>query len=119
MGDPVNKRFSTPGVGVLGVVQNAVDNETALAFFSTKPNAIIDFVNDPDPVAGDFYLIALWHGSTDTGKRWFSNSISPLSAGRIRPSPVKLSGGQYQIRITQTAGVAAIHNVLVQLANET
>ena len=115
----VTKRFSTPGVGVLGVVQNAVDNETALAFFSTKPNSIIDFVNDPDAAAGDFYLIALWHGSVDTGKRWFSNSISPLSAGRIRPSPVALSGGQYQIRITQTLGVAAIHNVLIQFANDT
>lgn len=113
---PVNKRFSTPGVGVVGVVQVANDNETLLNFFSTGPNVILDIVNDPDPAAGDAYTIALWNGGKDTGKRWFSGGISPLTAGRIRPSPVKLAGGQYQIRITQTAGVAAIHNVVMQFA---
>mgnify|MGYP001163034437 CR=1 FL=1 len=114
---PINKRFSTPGVGVIGVMQIAADNETTLPFFTTRPNAIIDIVNDPDPAAGDFFTIALWHGAVDTGLRWFTNSISPLSAGRIRPSPVKLSGGQYQLRITQTAGVAAVHNIVVQFNN--
>jgi len=115
---PTNKRFSTPGVGVVGIPQIATDNETTLNFFTTKPNAILDVVNDPDAAAGDYYTIALLHGSIDTGKRWFSNSISPLSAGRLRPSPVKLSGGQYQLRVTQTVGVAAIHHIVIQFANE-
>ncbi|GAI56431.1 unnamed protein product [marine sediment metagenome] len=115
---PSNKRFTTPGVGVIGVMQIALDDETALPFFTTKPNAILDIVNDPDPAANDYYIVALWHGSRDTGKRWFSNSISPLSAGRIRASPVKLSGGQYQLRITQTAAVAAVHSIVIQFASE-
>lgn len=115
---PTNKRFTTPGAGVIGTMQIAADDETTLNFFTTRPNAILDVVNDPDPAAADYYTIALWHGSMDTGKRWFSNAISPASAGRLRPSPVKLSGGQYQIRITQTAGVAAVHSIVIQLANE-
>lgn len=115
---PTNKRFSTPAAGTVGTPQNAIDDETTLNFFSTRPNAILDVVNDPDPTATDIYRIDLWHGSVDTGKRWFSGSISPASAGRLRPSPVKLSGGQYQLRITQTAGTAAVYHVIIQFANE-
>ena len=118
MDNPQNKRFTFVAPAALNVAVIGIDQESTLAFFVTGQNAILDLVNDPDPGAGLLYTYALWHGSTDTGKRWYSNSVSPLSAGRIRPAPLVLSGGQYQIRATQTLGAVAAVNIIVQLARD-
>jgi len=114
MSIPITRRFSSPGAGVVGVPQIMTDNETTLAFFLSGPNVILDVVNDPDPAAGNFYTIAVFSGSIDTGVRFYSNAMSPLVTGRLPMGPIALKGGQYQFRVTQTAGVAAILNILVK-----
>jgi len=117
MADPQNKRFTFAAPGALNVNVIGIDQESTLAFFVSGPNAIVDVVNDPDPAAGLLYTYSLWKGGADTGRRWYSNSISPLSAGRIRPAPLKLSGGQYQFRAMQTLGALTAVNLIVQLAD--
>lgn len=112
---PLNKRFTVAAAAALNTNVIAVDQESTLNFWVSGPNVIMDVVNDPDPAAGLLYTISLWKGGQDTGLRWYSNSISPASAGRLRPTPVKLSGGQYQLRCMQTLGALTATAFIVQV----
>jgi hypothetical protein len=113
----IRRRFTTPGVGVIGTPQLMVDDESLLVFFNTRPNVILDVVNDPDAAAGDDYTIQLLKGGIDTGQRFYSNSLSAALGLRVA-NRVTLSGGAYQLRCVQNAGVAAVHSIILRLQNE-
>lgn len=101
----------------LGALVYAVDDETGFAFIRmTKPNAILDMVNDPDPVAGLTYQVNVIKDGIDTGRRVFSTSISPLSAGRMSIGPIHLSPGDYSFAVAQTAGALAAQSFVIKFA---
>ncbi len=115
---PVIKRF-TGTVAALNTDYTMTDDETALTFVNVKAgNVILDIVNDPDPSAGNIYMVSLFVGGKDTGRRFFSTSMSPASAGRINIGPLPLKGGTYQFRVRQTAGTAANYSIIVKFASD-
>jgi len=116
MSVPVLRRF-TATITALNTWVLATDDETTLNFFQTGPNAILDAVNDPDPASGNRYVIALWANGKDTGVRFYSNAMSPSSAGRVAVGPIALKGGQYQLKVMQVAGTPADYSFIVKFAN--
>ena len=111
---PVIRRF-TASISALNTAVNAVDNETNLTYIHVSgKNQILDVVNDPDPVAGNRYVIAVYKGGRDTGVRFYSSSMSAGSAGRVAVGPIDLLGGDYQFRVTQVAGTAADFSFIVK-----
>jgi len=112
---PIMRRFSKPAVGVLNVQDLMTDDITTLTFVNiTKGNVIQDMFNDPDPGAADDYTMELFKNSISTGRNFFSNAMSPASAGRASVGPIPISAAQYQFGNTQTAGVAAINSIVVK-----
>jgi len=101
----------------LGAFIYAVDDETGFPFIRVNNgNAILDFLNDPDPAAGLTYQINIIKNGIDTGRRIFSTSISPLSAGRVMIGPIKLSVGDYSFAVAQTAGALAAQSFIIKFA---
>ncbi|MEM2695975.1 MAG: hypothetical protein QXU09_03465 [Thermoproteota archaeon] len=115
MSVPILRRF-TGTITATGQWVTMTDDETGLPFFDTTANVILDVVNDPDPAAGNRYVIALFSGSIDTGVRFYSTAMSPASAGRVAVGPIQLKGGQYQLKVMQTAGTAANYSIVVKFA---
>ncbi len=103
----------------LAVFLPATDDETGFTFVRvTKNNAIVDVVNDPTPAAGLGYQINLWKNGVDTGKRLFSRSMDPASAGRISVGPIGLGPGDYIFQVSQVLGALAAYSFIVKFAGQ-
>jgi len=114
---PLIRRFTRAAPGALNVDANATDDETGLTYFRTSQNVILDIVSCPQPAAGVNYRIALLRsGGIDTGRRFFSVSLDPASAGRVSVGPIQLSGGDYFFSVRQTLGALAAYSFIVKFA---
>jgi len=118
MAVPVIKQASAT-VSATNTWYTAVDSDTGLTFIRiTKPNAILDIVNATDlSASSNQYTIALFKNGIDTGRRFYSTSMNPSSAGRIAVGPIGLGAGDYQLRVMQTAGTAASYACLIKFAD--
>jgi len=114
---PLIRRFTRAAPGALDTFALAVDEETGLTFIRiTSPNVILDMVNDPNPAAGARYEIRIIKGGIDTGRRIYSLSIDPMSAGRIAVGPITLGPGDYSFSVAQRAGALAAYSFIVKFA---
>jgi len=112
---PVIRRFTRATPASLDQFAFATDDITGLTFYlATKRNQILDIVNDPDPPAGARYEIALYKNGVDTGRRFFSTSLSPASAGRIAIGPIDIEPGQIQFNVAQRAGTLSSYSFIVK-----
>jgi hypothetical protein len=83
-----------------------------------EPNQILDVVNSPDPASGNRYIIQIWKNMKDTGKRLYSDAMSPASAGRIAIGPIDVSPGKLQFKVVQVAGTAAAYSFVVKFLKD-
>jgi len=114
---PTLRRFTRAAPGALAVFAFATDDETGLTFVRiTGKNAVVDVVSDPAPAAGIGYQINLWKNGVDTGKRIFSRSIDPASAGRVSVGPIGLGPGDYYFNVAQVLGGLAAYSFVVKFA---
>ena len=117
MSAPMIKRFTRALPAALGAFVFATDDETGLVFLRVNgSNAIIDVVNSPDPAAGLTYQINIWKNGVDTGRRWFSEAMSPASAGRMSMGGIALSQGDYYFSVAQTAGALTATSFIIKLS---
>lgn len=117
MSVPLIRRFTRAAPGALNVFARVTDDESALTYIRvTTPNAILDMVNDPDPVAGLIYNIRIIKNNIDTGRRVSTLSISAASAGRMAVGPINLSPGDYAFDVAQTLGGLAATSFVVKFA---
>lgn len=117
---PVIRQFTRVAGAAVGVVINATDVETGqLSVVMMQSNQILDALNDV-LTAGDTFTIAIIKNGQDTGRRLYSTSLNPASAGRIAVGPIDLSPGSYQFRVTVTAvaggGVNAAYAFIIKFA---
>ncbi|MEM2169861.1 MAG: hypothetical protein QW186_08710 [Candidatus Bathyarchaeia archaeon] len=113
---PMIRKFKAT-ISALNTEVRALDQETnEYQFILTKPNTILDITNSPNPSSGNYYVIRLFKNGVDTGRRFYSEALDPSSAGRMAVGPLDLSPGQYQFRVTQTAGTAADYGFIVKFA---
>jgi len=114
---PIFRRITRAAPAALGVFAFATDDESALTFYDNDTlNTILDIVNDPDPVAPVRYTIALFKGpAIDTGRRFFTTSLSPDSSGRVAIGPVDVLPGKIMWKISQEAGGFAAYSALIKL----
>jgi hypothetical protein len=116
-GAPIIRRFTRAAPGALNVFAFATDDETALTFVRiSKNNTMLDVVSAPQPAAGINYTIQLWKNGVDTGRRFYSVTIDPASAGRIAVGPISLSAGDYYFNVSQTLGALAAYSFIIKLA---
>lgn len=118
MAAPIFRRFTRAAPAALDVFAFCTDDVSALTFYQLAgPNALLDLVNDPDPAAGLRYQVSLFRNSLDTGRSWFSNSLSAASAGRVAVGPVDIKGpSQIQLNVAQRAGALTAQSFVVKLA---
>lgn len=91
---PVQRQYSGT-IGATNVFFNLTDNESNQdTFTNLTANALIDFVNAPDPDSG-LLETRLTKNGQETPVRAFSNSVSPNSSGRVAIGPVNMSAGNY------------------------
>lgn len=106
--EPIQRRFTKPSAGTIGIQQLMTDDITSLTFLQLQTqNIILDMYNNPDPVATHLYTIELFKNSISTGRNFFDTAMSTASAGRAAIGPITLKAGQVQFGVTQTAGTAA------------
>ena len=113
---PLIRRFTRVLPLALNAFLPALDDETGLTFIRVTKGGvmILDVVNDPDPAAGLTYTIAIFKAGVDTGRRFYTTSLTPLSAGRISVGPIDLSPGDYFFQVAQTAGALAATSFVVK-----
>ena len=105
------RRYTSAVPAALGAVTNVTDDITTQATnFTALANSIMDIVNDPDPAAGLRYEIRLLIDDVDSGRAFFTTSLSPLTEGRtkitqINPTGLKIHGNaRIQWQVIQRAG---------------
>jgi len=120
MGDniPIQRRYTRAAPGALNVDALATDNDTAQAIQQINvDNEIQDMFSSPPPAAGVNYEIRLLKNNVQTGRTYFSEAISPLSAGRSDIGPVPISPGQVAYAVRQTLGALAAYNFVVKYSS--
>jgi len=97
----------------------AQDDSTQLSFSHfTRSTTLLDLVNSPDPAVGSRYQIFLIKGSVDSGREFFSDASSALSAGRSSPGPVAISGpADIAFDVSQVFGPLAPFSFIVKWSN--
>lgn len=112
---PVIRRYTLAAPAALNVFGNLTDDVTGQAPFTLfSPNALLDFVNDPDPAAGLRYEFRLTKNGAETQVKAFSTAISPLTAGRVAIGPISMSVGQYIWTGAQRAGALTATSIIVK-----
>jgi len=115
---PIFRRFTRAVPGALNVFLLATDDiTTETSYLLAQQTNLLDIVNDPDPAAGLRYEIRLFKNGIDTGRGWFSTSISPASAGRVAIGPVTMKAGRMAFAIAQRAGALTVYSIVVKLSN--
>ncbi len=104
----------------------ATDDVTGLSVQQlNKDNAIIDFVNSPDPAGAAAYQLRLLINNLEAGPTFFSSNSSSASAGRTVPGPLPIAvggaagGKQVSYNAAQTAlgGGLAAYQFIVKYSN--
>jgi hypothetical protein len=72
----------------------------------------------PAPAAGLLYQINILKNGVDTGKRVYSITIDPATAGRVAVGPLSLSPGDYYFNVAQTLGGLAAYSFIVKFATQ-
>ncbi|MCI0527892.1 MAG: hypothetical protein L0Y56_10690 [Nitrospira sp.] len=112
---PLVRRFTRALPAALDTFANATDDITGLTFVKiAQKNKIVDMVNDPDPAAGLRYENQFTKEGIQTGRGFFSTSLSSASAGRIDPGGINLSMGNYFFSVAQRAGALAAYSFIVK-----
>ena len=116
---PTIRRITRAAPGALNAFAFATDDQTLLTFLRLSgANQIIDMVNDPDPAAGLLYTIQLWKNTKDTGKRFFSSSMSAASAGRVNIGPIDIMPGDLQFNVAQTLGALTAQSWIIKFLRD-
>ena len=111
---PTLTRFTAP-ISALNTLTNATHDDSGMSeIVFLEPNQILDVVNSPDPASGSRYIIQIWKNGRDTGKRLYSDAMSPASAGRVAIGPIDVSPGKLQFKVIQVAGTAAPYSFVVK-----
>lgn len=77
---------------------------------------IVDMASAPQNAAGINYVINIWKNGVDTGKRAYSVTMDPASAGRVALGPLNLSPGDYYFQVAQTLGALTAYSFIVKFA---
>jgi hypothetical protein len=118
--------FDAVAAGAVNVFQLATDDVTGLSVQQlNKDNAIIDYVNSPDPAGAAAYQVRLLVNNLEAGPAFFSSNSSSASAGRTVPGPLPISvggaagGKQLSYNAAQTAlgGGLAAYQFIVKYSN--
>ena len=104
----------------------ATDDVTGLSVQQlNKDNAIIDFVNAPDPAGAAAYQVRLLINNLEAGPTFFSSNSSAASAGRTVPGPLPIAVGgaaggkqvSYNAGQTTLGGGLAAYQFIVKYSN--
>ena len=116
---PMIRRFTRVAPGALNVFALATDDETGLTFIRVSGgNAILDVVSSPQNAAGINHTVNILKNGIDTGRRLYSTSLDPASAGRMAIGPIALSPGDYSFNIAQTLGALTAYSFQVKFARQ-
>lgn len=116
---PLIRRYTRAAPGALNVFALMTDDETGLTFvYITKPNVIEDIVSSPQNAAGINHVINILKNGVDTGRRLYSTSLDPASAGRMPVGPIALSPGLYSFNCSQTLGALTAYSVQIRFRTE-
>jgi len=116
----INRRYTTAVPAALNAETIVTDDRTTDAVQTLNiGNSILDIFNDPDPAAGLRYSFRLLKNGIDTGRDFFSDSMSTASEGRSKiPSPgISLLSGQLQWFALQRAGALTATSFVVVFRN--
>lgn len=118
-GPPAIRRFTRAAPGALNVFAFATDDETGLTFVRiTGQNAILDMAVAPANAAGINHVINIVKNGVDTGRRVYTVTIDPASAGRVAVGPILLSPGDYYFNVSQTLGALTAVSFIVKFARQ-
>jgi len=116
----INRRYTTAVPAALNAETIVTDDRTTDAVQTlNRQNSILDIFNDPDPAAGLRYSFRLLKNGVDTGRDYFSDSLSTASEGRSKiPEPgILLEPGQVQWFALQRAGALTATSFVVVFRN--
>jgi len=116
----INRRYTTAVPAALGAETIVTDDRTTDSTQTlNRGNAILDIFNDPDPAAGLRYEYRLLKNGIDTGRAYFSDSMSTASEGRSKiPDPgILLESGQIQWLALQRSGALTAQSFVVVFRN--
>jgi len=114
---PIIRRYTLALPLALNVFTALTDDITALTFQNLpQVNAILDMLNDPQPVAGLRYEFRIFKNGLDTGRAVFSDSMNPASAGRISVGPIDMAPGQLSFQGAQRLGALNPSSIIVKFA---
>ncbi len=114
---PIQRRYTRALPLALNAFLPATDDlTTATETLLTTPNAILDYVNGPDPAAGLLYTARLIKNGIDTGITAFSTNSSAASAGRSAIGPIDVQSGNVSWSVAQTLGALAAYSFIVKYA---
>lgn len=82
----------------------------------TNPNMILDMASAPQNAAGVNYTINIFKNGVDTGKRAYSVTMDPASAGRVAIGPLSMSPGDYFFQVAQTLGALTAYSFIAKFA---
>lgn len=118
------RQYNRAAPAALNTFALATDQVTGLSVQQlNKDNAIIDYVNAPDPAAGLLYESRLLVNNLEAGPTFFSVNSSAASAGRTIPGPLPISvqgasgGKQLSYNVAQTAGALTAYSFIVKYNN--
>ena len=117
MGVPIIRRFTLANTTV-NTSAFATDDLSGLTTLSLPKGAtILDIVGDVDGIpAYPGVQVELYKNSIATGRAFYSQSMSPASAGRINVGPIPISAGNIMFRCTPTLATSLRYNFLVKLS---
>jgi len=121
---PIMRRYTRAAPAALNQFALATDDVTGLSVQQlNKDNAIIDYVNAPDPGAGLTYESRLLVNNLEAGPAFFSVNSSAASAGRTVPGPLPIAvggaagGKQLSYNVAQGAGALTAYSFIVKYSN--
>jgi len=116
----INRRYTSAVPAALAAETIVTDDRTTAAQQTlNRSNSILDIFNDPDPAAGLRYDIRIFKNGVDTGRAFFTLSLSTASEGRSKiPTPgILLEPGQLQYFVIQRAGALTATSFIVVYRN--
>jgi len=123
---PIMRSYTLAAPAALNTFALATDDVTGLSVQQlNKDNAIIDFVNAPDPAGAAAYQVRLLINNLEAGPTFFSTNSSAASAGRTVPGPLPIAVGgaaggkqvSYNAAQTVTGGGLAAYQFIVKYSN--
>lgn len=117
MAAPVMRRFTLAAPAALNAFAASTDDISGQTFYEiAQALDLLDLFNDPDPAAGLRYEFRAFKNGFDTGRSFFSNSLSTASAGRAAIGPVTVTPGQLQFQGAQRAGALTATSIVAKFS---